>query len=83
MQIVDESSAAPILDDTERCGIGADHSNMCKFDGPKAPGYPAVVAALLRYTRNAPAVVNVRWFQARESLSIQRVSEAAELTRSM
>lgn len=31
--IVDEASAAPILDDTERSGIAADHRGMCRFEG--------------------------------------------------
>ena len=29
--VVEESSAAPILDNTERSGIGATHSSMIKF----------------------------------------------------
>lgn len=80
-KIVDESSAAPILDNTERAGIGADHSTMCKFESANSPGYRTVAAALLRYAREAPTVVSMRWTQSKEDLSSQRTMEAAELTR--
>jgi len=54
--IIDETSAAPILDNTERCGIGADHQKMCKFQSPSDQGYRTAVAALRRYAREAPYV---------------------------
>lgn len=80
-QVVDESSAAPILDSTERSGIAADHSHMCKFENSDAPGYRTVVAALLRYARESPALVESRWSQAKDMLRTQRFAEASELTR--
>ncbi|KAF6234922.1 hypothetical protein HO173_006852 [Letharia columbiana] len=79
--IVDASSAAPILDNTERSGIAADHSHMCKFENSDAPGYRIVVAALMRYARESPALVESRWSQAKEMLRTQRSAEATELTR--
>lgn len=79
-EIVDESSAAPILDNTERSGIAANHSQMCKFEG-KSAGYRTVAAALMRYVREAPDVIPPRWAQAREMLKVQRSNEASELTR--
>jgi len=79
--VVDESSAAPILDNIERSGIPADHLHMCKFENKHSPGYKVVVAALIRYAREAPARVDVRWRDADEMLRTQRSVEAAELIR--
>ena len=77
--MVSESSAAPILDDTERAGLPYDHSGMCKFEGRDAPGYRLIAAALLRYTKEAPETIKQRWVRAEEMLKARRVSEAAEL----
>jgi hypothetical protein len=79
--IVDEASAAPILDGTERSGIAADHRAMCKFEGKEAAGFRTVVAALKRYCRDAPPLVRSRMARAREMLSTQRWNEASELVR--
>lgn len=80
-EIVDERSAASILDNTECSGIAADHSHMCKFENSDAPGYRIVVAALMRYARESPALVESRWSQVKEMLRTQRSAEATELTR--
>ncbi|MCJ1288691.1 hypothetical protein MMC34_000220 [Xylographa carneopallida] len=78
--IVEEHSAAPILDNTERSGIAASHSDMCKFER-NSSAYRTVLAALIRYSREAPDLVAVRWVQAQEMLMSKRVIEASELTR--
>jgi len=80
-QVVEESSAAPILDNTERAGLPYDHRNMCKFDSRTSPGYRLVVAALIRYSREAPEVISRRWKHAVEMLNSQRSQEADELLR--
>ena len=80
-QIVEEHSAAPILDNTERAGLPYGHRDMAKFESRTSPGYRLVVAALLRYTREAPEAVSVRWLQAEEMLRIKRHNEAAELVQ--
>lgn len=77
--VVEEDSAAPIWDNTERSGMHANHSQMCKFADSKAPGYTTVVAALHRYAREAQATVNFRWREARKLLAVQRSNEALEL----
>lgn len=82
-QVVDESSAAPILDNTERSGIGASHSQMCKFEDSSAPGYRTVAAALLRYNREASSLIAVRWSQAKDMLKVQRSAEASEMVRGL
>ena len=78
---MEESSAAPILDNTERSGIPATHSEMCKFESASATGYRTVVSAVMRYAREAPGMIQFRWKEADRILSIQRSNEASELTR--
>ena len=66
VKIVEASSAALIVDNTECCGISANHSGMCKFEDSRATGYRTVAAALIRYARDAPALVAARWSRAKE-----------------
>lgn len=80
-QVVEESSAAPILDNTERAGLPYDHRNMCKFESRNSPGYRLVVAALMRYSKEAPEVVSRRWKHAVDMLKSKRSQEAHELLR--
>ncbi|KAI9687024.1 MAG: hypothetical protein M1822_002434 [Bathelium mastoideum] len=77
--VVDKESAAPILDDTERAGLSYDHRGMCRFESRNSPGYRLVVAALLRYVREAQGVIPRRWADATEMLRSERANEAAEL----
>ena len=77
--IVSEDSAAPILDDTERSGISATHSQICKFSSLVSPGFSIVLAALLRYTKESHATIRLRWIEARKFLVTQRTNEASEL----
>lgn len=81
--IVEEASAAPILDDTERSGIAADHRGMCKFADRNAPGFTTVVAALRRYVAEAPAVVRGRTRRAGDVLREQGWADAEELVRGL
>lgn len=80
-QIVEENSAAPILDNTERAGLPYGHREMVKFENRNSPGYRLVAAALLRYSKEAPDMVSVRWVQAEEMLKTKRQNEAAELVQ--
>ncbi|PVH94680.1 ribonuclease-like protein p/mrp subunit [Periconia macrospinosa] len=77
--IVEESSAAPILDNTERAGLPYSHRDMVKFENRSSPGYRLVAAALIRYSKEAPSLIASRWEQASEMLSTKRQNEAAEL----
>ena len=81
--IVEESSAAPILDNTERSGIAADHRGMCKFENKNAPGFKTVVAALRRYVADAPGIVRGRTRRAEEMLREQGWADAEELVRGL
>ncbi|MDI1490330.1 MAG: hypothetical protein OHK93_001530 [Ramalina farinacea] len=78
--VVDEASAAPILDGTDRSGVAASHSQMCKFDSPSSGGYRTALAAIMRYVRSAPATIDTRTVQAAEMLQRLRSQEAQELT---
>lgn len=79
--IVDEVSAAPILDNTERCGIAADHRGMCKFERNTSQGFRIVVAALRRYGQEAPQVISSRCIKAADMLNETRRHEAIEMVR--
>jgi hypothetical protein len=81
--IVDESSAAPILDNTERCGIAADHRGMIKFGTNTSQGFRTVMAALRRYSREAPQVIATRLSIAAEMLSMRREHEAVEMLKAI
>ncbi|EDN02164.1 predicted protein [Histoplasma mississippiense (nom. inval.)] len=89
--IVEESSAAPVIEGVERMGIEADHSSMCRFESEKSPGYEAVAEAILRYTREAPGEIANRWAQEHrarrnnmreEAERLRQNSELIPITRS-
>ncbi|TVY40129.1 Nephrocystin [Lachnellula subtilissima] len=80
--IVEESSAAPILDNTERSGIDTTHSGMTKFSNTYSSSYRTVIAALIRYSLEAPRVITRRWEVAQASLARERSNEAFEITGS-
>ena len=59
--VVEESSAAPITNNTERSGIPATHAEMAKFPGSNNSSFGTVIEALTRYCRDAPPVIARRW----------------------
>lgn len=78
--MVDPSSAAPHLYDTERRGIpNSNHSDMTKFHQSDS-AYRTVISALMKYCYSAPAIVTYRWKEAMESMMRMRRNEACELT---
>ena len=81
--IVEESSAAPILDNTERSGIAADHRGMCKFEDKNAPGFKTVIAALRRYVFDAPGIVGERTRRAGQMLRESGWADAEEMVRGL
>ena len=54
---------------------------MCRFESRTSPGYRFVVAALMRYSREAPEVVSRRWKHTAEMLHSKYLQEAGELLR--
>lgn len=78
--MVEPSSAAPHMYDTERCGImDSNHSDMVKFHQSDS-AYRTVISALLKYCHSAPEIIAYRWNEAMESLVRMRRNEASELT---
>lgn len=77
--VVPEDSAAPIIDNTERAGIPANHMQMVRFSDVRASSFRTVIEALLRYSRDTPVVVSRRWRQALEALARTHSNEAFEL----
>lgn len=72
--IVDIESAAPDIEYTERAGIWADHTSMCRFRTVLSPGYSVVVDAIIRYATEAPTVIAARWLrEARTSRAARRI----------
>ena len=78
--VVEESSAAPIIDNTERAGIHGDHTQMVRFSDRRDSSYRTVVEALTRYCREAAPVISRRWQQAAEAITRVWSNEAYELT---
>ena len=79
--IVDESSAAPILDNTERSGIASNHRGMCRFKKNTSQDFWTVVAALRRYSQQAPEIITGRLFNAGLLAKDRRRQEAMEMMR--
>ena len=77
--VVEESSAAPIVDDTERAGIDADHIQMIRFSSQKSSSYRIIVEALRRYCDAAPSIILRRCQQAQKSFAAVLSDEAYEL----
>lgn len=81
MLVVEEDSAAPVIDGVERMGIERDHSNMCKFETENAPGYDVVAEALQRYAELAPSLIATRWEEERRIRELEKREAARELLR--
>ena len=79
--IVEKESAAPDFDDTERSGLDADHTGMCKFEDCKSQNFRLVIAALDRYCEEAPAMIRERWQNSMQVLNEQRRRETMEKLR--
>ena len=77
--VVEQNSAAPIMDDTECSGIHATRSGMIKFSTTDSSSYRTVIAALTRYCREAPRKTSHRWEQTLAALARARSHEASEL----
>lgn len=77
--IVDENSAAPLVDNTERSGIHANHFEMIRFSDANTSSYRTVIEAIGRYCRSAPPTISRRWRKARETFARARSDEAFEV----
>ena len=79
IQIVDEDSASPTVQDVERAAIQADHSHMCKFESDSAPGFDLVAEAVQRYADEAPVAVKAKWGSEAKERVIQREAAVEQL----
>ena len=79
--VVEQDSAAPVWDNTEKCGIFATHSKMIKFSDVHDPGYRVVLEALVRYITAAPALIHYRWEKDVEALGHEWQLEAEDLLK--
>jgi protein SERAC1 len=79
--IVEEDSAAPVIEGVERMGIERDHSHMCKFESEDAPGYDVVAEALQRYAEDAPGLISTRWEEEKRIRDLEKREAARELLR--
>ena len=79
--VVEEDSAAPTWDNTERCGIFATHLDMIKFSNVHDHGFRVILEALARYITNAPALIQYRWDKDVEALGHERQLEADNLLK--
>lgn len=79
--MVERESAAPVIAGTDRCGIAANHRDMCKFESFDSPGFKVVIAALKRYVRAAPGVVETRVEESARMLGERRRNEALDLIK--
>ena len=76
--VVDPSSASPQLPGVTYYGIEATHSNMCKFDGPMAPGFRTVSTAIRDWVKEAPTVVQIRWLVELDDRQVRQQLEVHE-----
>lgn len=83
VQVVDEESASPTVQDVERACIQADHSHMCKFENDSAPGFDLVVDGIQRYADQAPDVVTGRWEAEKREREVRTKADITELTRGL
>ncbi len=79
--VVDEDSAAPVIEGVERMGIERDHSHMCKFESESAPGYDVVAEAIMRYADDAPKLIQGRWDEERRIRDFEKQGAAKEILR--
>ena len=79
--VVDEDSAAPVIEGVERMGIERDHSHMCKFENEGAPGYEVVAEAIQRYAEDAPNLIHARWEEERRIRDFEKQEAAKEILR--
>jgi len=73
--MVEEQSAAPVIQDVERACIQQNHAQMCKFEDNDTPGFSVVAEGIQRYAAEAPAIIQRRW--ETEKAERQRSKEMA------
>ncbi|KAI1179612.1 hypothetical protein F4777DRAFT_533292 [Nemania sp. FL0916] len=76
--VVEQESAAPVFDDTDRSGIPADHSGMVKFEDSASSSFRLVAATLDRYCTEAPEAIRKRRGNSKPTLASNEQGGASE-----
>lgn len=71
--VVDQVSASPQLPGVKYYGIEATHSEMCKFESKKAPGYLNVSTTLRRWTNSCDQIIHSRMVVDKLTQEQQRI----------
>jgi hypothetical protein len=79
--IVDSSSAILELDEVQRAGIHANHSDMVKFGSLKSSGLRMVLGALAACCHESPRHVANRWRDALPRIRDFEISQVGEIGR--
>ena len=77
--VVDEESAAPVIQDVERTGIQQDHIHMCQFESECTPGFCVVTEAIQRYAAEAPKRIQADWQSERAEGYLRTEAQVREL----
>ncbi|KEF62422.1 uncharacterized protein A1O9_00394 [Exophiala aquamarina CBS 119918] len=77
--VVEEDSAAPVIEGVDRMGIEKDHSHMCKFEDESSPGYDVVAEAVQRYSEESQSRIRSRWEEEKRVSEFERQAAAREL----
>lgn len=56
--------------DVQSYGIHGDHRNICRFKNEESPGYEVLVRALIDWREAASEVVNQKWVQYRDHITV-------------
>jgi hypothetical protein len=81
--VVDSSSAIMELDEVQRAGIHANHSDMVKFGSLKSSGLRMVLGALAACCHESPRHIANRWRDALPRIREFGVLEAGEIGRQL
>ena len=77
--VVDEESAAPVIQDVERTGIQQDHIHMCQFESECSPGFCVVTDAIQRYAAEAPKRIQADWQSERAEGDLRTEAQVRDL----
>lgn len=77
--IVDSASASPQLPGVRFYGIEANHSQMCKFESRKAPGFLNVATQVRKWVTESQPLIASRFIAERQKRQQDKQNEAREL----
>ena len=78
--VVDEESAALVIQDVEHTSIQQDHIHMCRFDDEHSPGFCVVTEAIQRYAAQAPEKILADWQSEKAEGQVRTDAQVRELS---